>query len=443
MPVAGPNLNRRNLVYALVPVLMSLLLLGAAAWYFYLRAPQPMTLRIAAGEKGAEAFDLIKSISEVAHQSGSALIVQVIPTAGSSENMSLLARGDADLATVQADAVFPQGLSLIARLYPDFFQLLARPESSMRDFGDVAGKRIALADQSSGQYRSFWLLANHYGLPAERISVTTVTGVDLINRLRDGSIDGVFRVRASRNRELRQIADNTQTVFVPIAQGNAIHLRYPALNAAILPHGAYRGMPALPAFDLPTVSIDQLLVSRGDADPAAIRELTSILFEKRRDLAQRSNLAGLIKAPDLDSGTLLPVHEGAVAYYDREKPSFLEQNSDLIGVLLSIAAVLTSIGLWIKRRLEEGRKGRIDVYNLQLAQLSEDIGRTFSSDELANQRTRLYAMLNKVIRDLDEDKVAQEGFHTFAFTWGAVQKAIDDQRGVLQSSQQKRGKLRK
>jgi TRAP transporter TAXI family solute receptor len=442
MPVAGQNLNRRHLVYALVPVLISLVLLGAAAWYFYLRPTEPMTLRIAAGEKGAEAFDLIKAISEVAQQSGSPLIIQVIPTSGSNENISLIAKGGADLATVQADAVFPQGLSLVARLYPNFFQLLARPESSMRDFGDVAGKRVALADQSSGQYRSFWLLANHYGLPAERISVTTVTGVDLINQLRDGSIDAVFRVRASRNRELRQIADNTETVFVPITQGNAIHLRYPALNAAILPTGAYRGSPALPAFDLPTVSIDQLLVSRSGTGPAAIRELTSILFEKRRDLVQRASLAGLIKAPDLESGTLLPVHDGAIAYYDREKPSFLEQNSDLIGVLISIAAVLSSIGLWIKRRIEEGRKGRIDVYNLQLAQLSEEVGHTFTAEALADQRARLYAMLNRVIRDLDEDKVAQDGFQTFAFTWGAVQKAIDDQRDALQNSNQRR-KLRK
>jgi TRAP transporter TAXI family solute receptor len=432
------NLNRRRLLLTLIPVLVAAAAAVAGVWYFYIRAPDIMTLRIAADERGSESYELITAISEVAQQSGSLLRIEVIPTSGSNENLSLLTSGKADLASLQADAVFPHGLTLVASLYPEFFQLLVRQGLSIRDFGDVAGKRVALADPSSGQYRSFWLLANQYGLPAEQLRVTTTRGVDLIRELREGSVDAVFRVRPSRTRELRLLIDNAGLSFVPIAQGEAIHLRYPVLNAAILPKGAYRGSPPVPEFDLPTVTLDRLLVASSDADSSAIRELTSILFEKRRDLSQRNNLAGFIRAPDLSTGTLLPVHSGSISYYDREKPSFLEANSDLIGVLISIAAVLYSAFAWIKSRIEEGRKGRIDVYNLELARLNEEIGRTGSMPELDRHREQLYTMLNRVIRDLDEDKVGEDGFQTFAFTWGAVQKAVDDRRGMIRLSDETR-----
>lgn len=429
------NLNRRRLAYALLPFLITIALFGLGVWYFYQSEEAPLHLKVAAGQPGSEAFELMKAVSEVAQLSHNRLTIEIVPTTGSNDNITLLQKGVADVATVQADAVFPQNLSLVANLYPEFFQLLARPGVNIADFGDVAGKRVALAEQSSGEYRSFWLLANHYGLPAEMLRVTTTQGVDLIKELRDGTVDAVFRVKPPRNRELRLLIEITNLTFVPIVQGAAIHLRYPALNAALLPTGTYRGSPPMPMVDLPTVSLDRLLVARTNAPSDAIRELTAILFEKRRDLSQRTGLAGFIKAPDLEAGTLLPVHDGALSYYDREKPSFLEANSDLIGVLISIAAVLYSFILWIKGRLEEGRKGRIDVYNLELAKLSENIGQSASLNELDEHNGKLYAMLNTVIRDLDEDRVGEEGFHTFAFTWGAVQKAIDDRRQRLQLAQ--------
>jgi TRAP transporter TAXI family solute receptor len=423
------NLNKRTLVFALLPFAATLILL-AAGWYYYLRSPDALTLRIAAGGRGSESFELATAISEIAAQGGT-LKVELLESAGSSSSTALLTNNAADLAMVQADSVFPAGVTMIASLYPEFFQLLTRRDAPIRDFGDLAGKRVALAEQTSGQYRSFWLLANHYGLPAEQIRVTTVNGVDLIRELRQKTVDAVFRVRPTCNRELRLLLDNVDLKFVAIGQGAAIHLRYPALNSATLPQGAYRGSPPEPATDLPTVAIDRLLIARKEANAEAVRELTAVLFEKRRDLSQRTSLAGFTTAPNLEKGTLLPVHEGAIAYYDREKPSFLEANSDLIGVLLSLAAVVYSFVLWIKGRIEEGRKGRIDVYNLELAEINAAIAAANSRSGLEAHRAKLYEMLNRVIADLDEDRVAEEGFHTFAFTWGAVQKSLDDRWTML------------
>jgi TRAP-type uncharacterized transport system substrate-binding protein len=44
------------------------------------------------------------------------------------------------------------------------YQLLVTEQSGIQTFSDLRGKRIALPPKGSGQYKSFWFLAEHYGL---------------------------------------------------------------------------------------------------------------------------------------------------------------------------------------------------------------------------------------------------------------------------------------
>ena len=86
---------------------------------------------------------------------------------------------------------------------------------------------------------------------------------------------------------------------------------------------------------------------------------------------------------------------------------------------------MISGGMWLKRRWEEGQKGRIDVYNLELLQITEAARSCNSASSLIAQKEKLFDMLSNVVRDLDEDKIDGQGFHFFAFTWEAAFSVIN------------------
>lgn len=155
-----------------------------------------------------------------------------------------------------------------------------------------------------------------------------------------------------------------------------------------------------------------------------VRRVTATLFENQRELSLSLRLAGFVSQPTLGGATLLPVHPGAVAFYNRNQPSFFQENAEPIGVTVSVTAILMSLLLWAKRRWEEGQKGRIDVYNLDLLKLTSSARASVSADELASLRTQLFAMLDKVVNDLDQDKIDNQGFQYFAFTWRVALDAI-------------------
>jgi hypothetical protein len=95
--------------------------------------------------------------------------VEVFETQGSSENIRLLEAGHADFATVQADADSDDGIRAVASLYFDAYQLVVPEASDIQSPADLVGRRVAIGSASSGQYQSFWFLADHYGVQPDQL----------------------------------------------------------------------------------------------------------------------------------------------------------------------------------------------------------------------------------------------------------------------------------
>jgi hypothetical protein len=191
----------------------------------------------------------------------------------------------------------------------------------------------------------------------------------------------MFVMRAPGNRRLKWLADAAAIDIIEIDQADAMRVKRPALKSVTLPRGVYSGTPAIPDRDITTVAADRILVTRAAVPEDVVRQVTTILFENQRELSLSSRLAGFVQQPDLSGATLLPIHPGAIAFYNRDQPSFFQENAEPIGVTVSVTAILMSLLLWAKRRWEEGQKGRIDVYNLDLVQMTAagprgNIGRT-------------------------------------------------------------------
>lgn len=403
----------------------------AVVGYFAWTAPFTARLRIGADRINSEPYEMASAIAHVVRRTYPSVTIEVVETSGSAENMKLLADEKIDLALVRADAISRENVSLLAVLYQEVFQLLVRPESAIQSIKDLEGRRIAIPPITSGQYRAFWFLANHYGVAPERINAIPMPAHLATRAIRDGEVEAVFHVRGSRNFRIRMLMNHTPLRMVPIDQGRAMHLRQPAFRAAVVPKGAYRGDLPIPNADLPTVAVDRLLVARDDLRKTLVRAITAVLFEQRRDLALRTPLAAQIRQPARSLGTALPVHPGAVEYFDREKPSLLEEKAEFLALLLSVTVVLGSLLLAFKRHLNERRKGRIEDYSGELLELEKEAQSARSIPELNTHKARLTEILARVVDDMRMRRINAEGLQLFAFIWESVNYTVNDHEEQL------------
>lgn len=399
--------------------------------YFNFKSNKPVELRLGADQLNSEPYEMASAIAHVVGRNNPRIKISVIATGGSSENMTLLANDRLDLALVQADVISRDNVSLLAVLYSDIFQLLVRDDSRINTLKDLEGKSIALPPVTSGQYRAFWFLANHYGLAPERINAIPMNTRAADNAIVNGSVDAIFRARGPRNASIRVLVGRTPLQFIPIDQGNALHLRRPAFIPASLPKGSYSGDPPVPPSDLPTVSVDRTLVARDDLQSDVVRAITQVLFENRRDLALRTPLAALIRQPEIQQGTMLPLHEGALSYYDREKPSFLEEKAEFLALVLSAIVVLSSLLIAGARRINESKQGRIEDYAGQLLKLEKDAKEATTIPELDVFKATLTEILAHAVEDMRQRKINAEGLQLFSFVWESVNYSINDHEEQL------------
>jgi hypothetical protein len=163
-----------------------------------------------------------------------------------------------------------------------------------------------------------------------------------------------------------------------------------------------------------------------DLDETTVQALTQLLFERHSELVAKSPMAGFIAPLDSSERISIPVHPGARSYYDREKPGFLQQNTRLAASLLYVVAILTSVGVALRSRIQRSRKVRVSDYTLQLMAIAEEARNADTSRQLEALRDRLVSMLQHMIRDLSKDRVTQEEFEHFSFTWQAVDTVVRD-----------------
>jgi TRAP transporter TAXI family solute receptor len=198
--------NRLGLLLALIPLVLSVLALGA-----WLYASQDRTAdrtwKVGAERRGSDNFELLEALAEKASSPADGIRISVFQTAGSSESLKLLEDGIIDFAAIPADAISRPDLAMIANLYPDTYHLIARRDAGIKSVRDLVAKRVGLPAITSSEYRSFWYIIDQYTVQPERFTARPYDQDDAILALRNQDIDAMFVMRAPRNRRLKWLAD--------------------------------------------------------------------------------------------------------------------------------------------------------------------------------------------------------------------------------------------
>jgi TRAP transporter TAXI family solute receptor len=346
-----------------------------------------------------------------------------------------LDQGAVQLATIQADQASGRKARLVAELYPDTFQIVVRRDSGIDSIDDLVGKRIALPPERSGEYESFWFVAKHYALGPDDLKIYTGTERTTDWLLINGDVDALFRVRAPGDASILNLIRRVNGKVIPIPQAAALRLQHPAFEAGVIPQGSYNGRPAIPERDEPTISVKELLVASDDVPADVIAKITSVLFEHRRELMDLVPLAGAIAAPGRTGEAYLPIHAGVWAFWNRDKPSFIQENAEAIALMISIAVVATSAYLqWATRR----RKRVMDAYNRELIELGKRARSAPDFETIDECNALLAGFVGRIVQAAEHGRINPTEFTLFNFTYDSVEDAIKDRLLQLERVEQER-----
>lgn len=410
-----------------IVLMLMIWLIAGGALVLWLSAARVAHVALAGGPAGSETLALTLAIATVLNESNTGFRIRVYESGGSTENVRLLTSGQIEFATIQADTPVSDGVVGVTSLYHDAYHLIVRADSNIQTFADLRNQRVAIPPASSGQFNSFWFLANHFGLREEELNALPMAEAAANFAMEQGQVDAVFRVRAPGNAMVRDLIGDKALRLVPLVQSEALALKQPAISPGVIPMGSYRGSPALPEQDLPTAVLDRLLVAREDLDTSLVYNLTKQIYERRSDILELSKLAGSIGPLPDDAASVIPAHSGARHYYDREKPTFFQQNARLVSAILYVSAILSSALLALRTYWVKSQRLRMGGFNKRLMGISAAASRETSPSSLAEHKQQLMDILGEVVSDLDREKVSQEEFEHFSFTWQAVDALVRDQ----------------
>ena len=424
-------------------ILVFLLLFVAAAivaaFLLWRSDGEPTVLTVATGPHQSDAYQLMSEIAEVVERRSTSIRLRVETSSGASDNVKRLLEGAVDLATIHGDTPAATSIRMVAELFEDYFQLIARSDSGITDVRSLMGRRIALPPFGTDEFRNFWALADHYDLALTDFVWRAMPLAQAIEEIAKGRVDAVFALRSIRDRQIVQLIENMELTrqrltFVPVGQTQAMTLKRPFLEPAVIVRGAFDGDPPLPPFDTPTPAIKRLLVARSAVSEDAIAELTRIMFEHRLDLTLRTAIANEIAQPDMRAGLTIPLHAGAERFFTRDEPSFLQENAEPIALLVTLGAMLLSGLLAIRTRMLAARKNRADRYNNELLALIDEVEGAGDGDKVAACKAELFQILRRVVIALDTDEVTEEGFQSFSLLWDSVRRLIDDREARFGAS---------
>lgn len=390
-------------------------------------------LKLDCGEPKGESYILGRAIAQVVQQNNPRLDLSVIATSGSDQNFEQIEKGEADLAIVQADLPGGRSARTIAVLFEDMFQLIVQPKSGLNNFNDLVRHKIVL-QPNSGEFYSFLELAEHYGLKIEDFQLTFATGAEAEDLFRQKQVDAMFRVRTLNNDYITQMVQQTRAQILPIEQAKALQVRHPALEPALIPMGVYQGYPAIPPVDLPSISLKRLLVASQSIDANVVKQITQIILEHQREIANaipeefadlRPLVAG-IKRPSASEGTGIALHPGAIAYYERDRPtlisiliSFLIKNGGLLIALTTLpAGSLVGLWEWLQRLKQQAddRKVLADKYiNAAIAaiEIPPELVGVDRQSHIRQQQKALEQLLIEAATALAQNQITQEAFRIF------------------------------
>jgi TRAP-type uncharacterized transport system substrate-binding protein len=335
----------RTVVVAAVVILLSGAGLFGYRWYNF-----PTTLTVAVGSLDGEAGRIMSAIASRFTATNASVRLKIIETPNAIEAANAFTSGKADLAVVRGDVgdlSKAQAVVVVARAVA---LLIAPPGSAVTELQELKRSTVGVVSGETNR-KLTKVLTDEYDLGRSSVTFKDLAPTDARKALETKEVRALLMVVPLTEKYLGQVRGlfqqnaKTSPVLIPIDSAGAIAQKERAYESFDVPKGTLRGSPPVPNDDLTTLRVSFYLVAREKLDAEAVTGLVQSLMNARRDLLEEMPILAQVTAPEMDPDAYLPVHPGAVAFYNGTQMSFLDKWGNAIflapmifGGIISIAA---------------------------------------------------------------------------------------------------------
>jgi TRAP transporter TAXI family solute receptor len=209
-------------------------------------------------------------------------------------------------------------LRVVANIYPNTIQIVARKDSGITKLADLKGKKVSVGAPGSGTEINARQIFGAAGMAYTDFGRTDYLSFsESADQMKNRAIDVTLISSGLPNPGVMDIATSQEIVLIPIDAEvvKRLNKEHPFFMPAVIPKGTYKGQTA----DVPTVAIPNFLITRSDIDEKTIYDITKAMFENLDRLVQAHAAAKDIRLSEAAKGNLAPLHPGAEKYYREMK----------------------------------------------------------------------------------------------------------------------------
>jgi TRAP-type uncharacterized transport system substrate-binding protein len=342
----------------------------AAGLYGYRWYNRPVPLTVAVGSADGEAAKAMQAIASQLTSDGAPLRLKIIDTGTAVEAGKQFAAGKVDLAVVRGDVGDLSQAQAIVVLAPMTALLIAPPGSSIDSIDKLKGRTVGVLGGEANA-KIVDVLNNAFDLARGKTVFKDLGLPDARQAIQSKQVSALLVVIPLTEKYLSLVKGlfpqgaKMTPVLIPIDSAAAIAEANRAFESFDVPKGTLRGSPPAPDDDVTTLRTSLYLVARKSLNADVAANLAQYILKVRRELLRENPLFAQIAAPNIEPDAYLPVHPGALAFYNGTQQSFIDQYSNYIYIgpmiLGAIASVLAAAWKFLGIGQPEFRQGTLDT----------------------------------------------------------------------------------
>ena len=392
-------------------------------WWWNRGVDETTTLVFATGPKNGTFQTLGDEIARIVHDVDNNIEVRTRESEGSVDNMTLLHKEEVDIAIVQNDTEPLGDIQTLIPLHRGVCHFLVPEGSDIQDIYSLAGKRVAVGKSNSGNLHIVRAMLDHFGVGFESFEPVYEGITEFGNNLTSPDIDAALFITATASPSLTELVKGGRVRYVSLgslSENNEVDgfaVSYPYVEPYTIPRFVYpvadsrHGKPERPCASF---ALRSSLVCRGDLPDSVARTIVEAIVTNRANLMRSHHEARDITEHFDPRDIQFPIHHGATAYFQRQRPGFLERFSEPMAFILSLILAICGMGAGFNKWLTLRKKNRIDRYYELLDELLDEVAKADSEEVLDKIEEQLIATRHEAVRELvNERLLADDSFQIF------------------------------